>query len=432
MLKRKAYDKLKIWKDTHRNNCLMVIGARQVGKTYIIRKFAQENYEKIYEINFIAEETYKKIFDENLDVETILRKMSLSVPNFQIIPGKTLIFLDELQDCPNAITALKFLAQDNRFDCIASGSMLGMAYKRVTSFPVGYVDRLYMDSLDFEEFCWANGLSEEAISYLKEDFENKKSVSLVVHKRMMDLFKQYIVLGGMPDVINEFNLTQNFNLALTIQKRILNDYREDIVKYADASEKSKIRACFDSIPTQLSRKNKKFKYGIVEKNSNREKYYGALQWLFDAGIINFCYNLNNPELPLEGNKIADCFKVYMRDTGLLMAMLDDGANFDIMNGNLGIYKGAIYENIIADIFHKLGKKLYYFEKNSTLEIDFFLRYEGVATAIEVKSADNTKSKSLKSVMTKWNVEKGIKLSSKNIGINENGVISMPLYMSMFL
>lgn len=419
MLKRKAYDKLKFWKDTHRNNCLMVIGARQVGKTYIIRKFAQENYEKFYEINFIAEKNYKKIFDENLDVETILRKMSLSVPNFQIIPGKTLIFLDELQDCPNAITALKFLAQDNRFDCITAGSMQETAYKKVTSFPVGYVDRLYMDSLDFEEFCWANGLSEEAISYLKEDFENKKSVSEVIHKRMMDLFKQYIVLGGMPDVINEFNLTQNYNLALSVQKRILNDYRDDILKYADASEKSKIRACFDSIPTQLS------------KNSNSENY-DALQWLFDAGLINFCYNLDNPELPLEGNKIVDCFKVYMRDTGLLMAMLDDGANIDVMNDNLGIYKGAIYENVIADIFHKSGKKLYYFEKNSTLEIDFFLRYEGVATAIEVKSADNTKSKSLKSVMTKWNVEKGIKLSSKNIDINENGVISMPLYMSMFL
>ena len=419
MLKRKAYDKLKFWKDTHRNNCLMVIGARQVGKTYIIRKFAQENYEKFYEINVIAEKNYKKIFDENLDVETILRKMSLSVPNFQIIPGKTLIFLDELQDCPNAITALKFLAQDNRFDCITAGSMQETAYKKVTSFPVGYVDRLYMDSLDFEEFCWANGLSEEAISYLKEDFENKKSVSEVIHKRMMDLFKQYIVLGGMPDVINEFNLTQNYNLALSVQKRILNDYRDDILKYADASEKSKIRACFDSIPTQLS------------KNSNSENY-DALQWLFDAGLINFCYNLDNPELPLEGNKIVDCFKVYMRDTGLLMAMLDDGANIDVMNDNLGIYKGAIYENVIADIFHKSGKKLYYFEKNSTLEIDFFLRYEGVATAIEVKSADNTKSKSLKSVMTKWNVEKGIKLSSKNIDINENGVISMPLYMSMFL
>ena len=419
MLKRKAYDKLKFWKDTHRNNCLMVIGARQVGKTYIIRKFAQENYEKFYEINFIAEKNYKKIFDENLDVETILRKMSLSVPNFQIIPGKTLIFLDELQDCPNAITALKFLAQDNRFDCITAGSMQETAYKKVTSFPVGYVDRLYMDSLDFEEFLWANGLSEEAISYLKEDFENKKSVSEVIHKRMMDLFKQYIVLGGMPDVINEFNLTQNYNLALSVQKRILNDYRDDILKYADASEKSKIRACFDSIPTQLS------------KNSNSENY-DALQWLFDAGLINFCYNLDNPELPLEGNKIVDCFKVYMRDTGLLMAMLDDGANIDVMNDNLGIYKGAIYENVIADIFHKSGKKLYYFEKNSTLEIDFFLRYEGVATAIEVKSADNTKSKSLKSVMTKWNVEKGIKLSSKNIDINENGVISMPLYMSMFL
>ena len=432
MLKRKVYEKLQIWKNHHRNNCLMVIGARQVGKTFIIRKFAQENYEKFYEINFIANEEFKNLFDGSIDRETILRKMSLIVPNFEVVPKKTLIFLDEIQVCPNAITTLKFLAEDDRIDCIASGSMLGMAYRRTTSFPVGYVDRIYMDSLDFEEFCWANGVSKEAISYLKEDFEQRKNVDTVIHNRMLELFKSYIVLGGMPDVINEFIETKNYNLALMVQKRILNDYKDDIIKYADNSDKAKIRACFESIPAQLSQDNKKFKYGIVEKNSNREKYYGALEWLNDAGIINFCYNLRLPEPPFEGNKIFDCFKVYMRDTGLLMAMLDDGANLDIMSGNLGIYKGAIYENVIADIFHKQGKNLYYFEKNSTLEIDFFIRYNNIPTAIEVKSADNTKAKSLNSLMTKWNVKSAIKLSSKNIGVSENGVLSIPLYMVMFL
>ncbi len=432
VLKRKIYDKLISWKDNHRNNCLMVIGARQVGKTYIIREFGDKNYERFYELNFISNKEYQDIFSGDIDAGTILRKMSLVIPNFEIVPNKTLIFLDEIQDCPNAITALKFLAQDNNFDCIASGSMLGMAYKRVTSFPVGYVDRVYMDSLDFEEFCWANGCSCDAIKYLKEDFLSNKAVSDSVHKRMLELFKSYIVLGGMPDVINEFLETQNYNLAQNVQRRIISDYKDDIIKYADETDKVKIRACFDSIPFQLAKENKKFKYKVVEKNSNKKKYYGALQWLYDAGIINFCYNLTNPEFPFEGNKIDDCFKVYMRDTGLLVAMLDDGTNTDIMNGNLAIYKGAIYENVIADIFHKLGKKLYYFEKNSTLEIDFFIRFEDVATAVEVKSADNTKSKSLKSVMSNYNVAKGIKLSAKNSNQITENVISMPLYMCMFL
>lgn len=432
MLKRKAYNELVEWKNTHREECLLVIGARQIGKTYIIREFAKNNYTKYYELNFLTNPKFKSIFDGDLDSETIIRKISLMEKGFSIIPGETLIFFDEIQECPNAITALKFLASNQDFDCIASGSMLGIAYKRTTSFPVGYVGFLYMNSLDFEEFCWANGVTEENINYLKDSFLNKKTVDSLFHDKFMELFKQYIVIGGMPDVINEFLITNNYQKALSAQKKILNGYKNDMVKYADTEDKSKIRACFDSIPAQLARENKKFTYGLVEKGTNRDKYYGALEWLHDAGIINICYNLKNIDAPFEGNKNIDCFKVYMRDTGLLMAMMEDGAQLEIMEGNLGIYKGAIYENVIADILHKSGKKLYYFEYNSTLEIDFFIRFENEITAVEVKSADNTKSKSLNSVMTNWGVKKGIKLSSKNIGENKDGVLSIPLYMSMFL
>lgn len=410
----------------------MVIGVRQVGKTYIIKKFAEENYENFYELNFLENESFTNIFDKDLSSNNILTQISLYFSNFAINPGKTLIFLDEIQICPNAITALKFLAQDDRIDVIVSGSTLGMTYKKVKSFPVGYVDRIYMNSLDFEEFLWAMGINEDLIEYIKSFYDKKLSVPEAVHDKMMNLFKEFIILGGMPDVINEFLLSNNFNSAKNVQKRIIEDYKSDIVKYATDNDKPKIRACFDSIPAQLAKENKKFKYSLSDKNANKERYFGALEWLNDAGITNFCYNLNNLELLLEGNKDRDSFKVYMADTGLLMAMLEDGSQTEIMNGNLGIYKGAIYENIIADIFNKSGKKLYYFEKNSTLEIDFIIRYNNVITPVEVKSADNTKSKSLYSLINNYNVTSAIKLSSKNVGVSDNGIISLPLYMSMFL
>lgn len=432
MLKRKILKDLLYWKNNHRNNCLMVIGARQVGKTYIIKKFAEENYENFYELNFLENESFTNIFDKDLSSNNILTQISLYFSNFAINPGKTLIFLDEIQICPNAITALKFLAQDDRIDVIVSGSTLGMTYKKVKSFPVGYVDRIYMNSLDFEEFLWAMGINEDQIEYIKSFYDKKLSVPEAVHDKMMNLFKEFIILGGMPDVINEFLLSNNFNSAKNVQKRIIEDYKSDIVKYATDNDKPKIRACFDSIPAQLAKENKKFKYSLSDKNANKERYFGALEWLNDAGITNFCYNLNNLELLLEGNKDRDSFKVYMADTGLLMAMLEDGSQTEIMNGNLGIYKGAIYENIIADIFNKSGKKLYYFEKNSTLEIDFIIRYNNVITPVEVKSADNTKSKSLYSLINNYNVTSAIKLSSKNVGVSDNGIISLPLYMSMFL
>ncbi len=432
MLKRKMTKQLIEWKNNHKNNCLLVIGARQVGKTFIIKEFAKENYESIIYMNFIENEDYKNIFKSNLDVESIIKQITLRIPNVTIVPHKTILVLDEIQACENAITALKFLAQDSRFDCIASGSLLGIAYKRVSSFPVGYVERLEMNSLDFEEFCWANGMDEDAISYLKEFYDKKETVPDSIHKRMMDLFKEYIVVGGMPRIVDEFVTTHNFGSVLKLQKNIIEDYNDDIVKYADETDKAKIRDCFHSIPKHLARENKKFRYSLVDKNGTSKKYFGALEWLYDAGIINFCHNLSALEAPLEGYAKDDVFKVYMKDTGLLMAMLEEGSQIEIIDGNLGIYKGAIYENIIADILNKLGKKLYYFEHNSTLEVDFVIRYYNKVTAIEVKSADNTKSKSLNSLMQNWGLEQGIRLSSKNIGSTQDKIICLPLYMSMFL
>ncbi|MDR0490778.1 MAG: AAA family ATPase [Oscillospiraceae bacterium] len=431
MLKRKIYDELLRWKARDDKQCLVVRGARQVGKTFIIELFARENYKHTTTINFVQNPAYKAIFGGDLDTETLVKQISLRVTGAELVPGETLLFLDEIQDCPPARTALKFLTQDGRFDVIASGSLLGINYKEVPSYPVGYVEHLEMHSLDFEEFLWANGVMPASVADIREYFEKKKTVPTAMHERMMELFKEYIVIGGMPRAVDEFVTTHNFANVLKVQRGILADYEDDIAKYAKYSEKAKARACFLSIPKHLSKDYKKFQYSIVERGGTARKFGGSLMWLYDAGVINFCYNLSNPQLPLEGNAKSDAFKVYMCDTGLLMAMLEDGSQEDVIDGNLGIYKGAIYENIIADIFGKSGKKLYYFEQNGKLEIDFFIRRNKMATAVEVKSADNTKAKSMEAVFEKYKVQHGIKLSTKNVGGTE-AFDSFPLYMAMFL
>ena len=430
-MRRRIEKQLLDWKENHDKKCLLVKGARQVGKTYIIDKFARENYKYYTYINFDENQAYKTIFDGDLDVENLIKQISLRVPGAELEPEETIIFLDEIQNCPRARTALKFLAIDGRFDVVASGSMLGIHYKEVPSYPVGYVDYLDMYSMDFEEFLWANGVKGASICDIRQYFEKREPVPEAMHDKMMELFREYIVVGGMPRVVLEFVNTHNFAKVLKLQKGIISDYTDDIAKYAEGSEKTKARACFLSIPKHLSKDYKKFRYSLVEPKATYRKYGGSLMWLYDAGIINFCYNLTEPALPLEDNSRSDIFKVYMRDTGLLVAMLEEGSAEDIIDGNLGIYKGAIYENIIADIFAKSGKKLYYYEKDSKIEMDFFIRYQKTATAVEVKSAEKAASKSMTSIIQNYGVKHGIKLSAKNVSGNDT-VESLPLYMAMFL
>ncbi|MCL2185664.1 MAG: AAA family ATPase [Treponema sp.] len=437
MLQRKVTNLLIEWKNKPKKTSLLVKGARQIGKTFSIRQFAEEQYNPtgltpncVY-INFDENPAYKAIFNGDLDMNTLIRQITLRVPKAEMIPGKTLLFLDEIQNCPQAQTALKFITQDGRFDCIATGSLLGINNKEIPSYPVGYVEHLDMYSLDFEEFLWAKDISAQSILDIKSYFDKKEKVPPAMHERMMELFKEYIVVGGMPRVVQAFVDTNNFNSVLKLQRDIVSDYASDIAKYAEGSEKVKARACFYSIPKQLSKDYKKFQYSYVEKKGTARKFAGSLEWLYEAGIINYCYNLRAPQLPLEGNAMNDTFKVYMCDTGLLVSMLEDGSQADIIDGNLGIYKGAIYENIIADIFSKLGKKLYYFEFRGQIEVDFFIRRDKQAQAIEVKSSANTKSKSLNNIINNYGVKRGIKLSTNNLSVSEN-VDMLPLYMAMFL
>lgn len=431
MLKRKIANELISWKNRADSMCLVLQGARQVGKTFAVNEFARENYRNYVSINFEENPLYREIFNGSLEVDTIIEQMSLFIPNAQFVPGETLIFLDEIQSCPNARTALKFFSIDRRFDVIASGSLLGIAYAEVSSFPVGYVDHLTLHSLDFEEFLWAMGVQPATIATLRGYFERRERIPPAMHERMMELFRQYVVIGGMPRAVQTFVDTHNYSEVLRIQRGIIADYKDDIAKYARGPEKAKARACFESIPKQLSRDYKKFSYAVVEKKSGARKYAGSLQWLYDAGIINFCYNLERPELPLEGNSRPDAFKVYMRDTGLLVSMLEDGSQRDVIMGNMGIYKGALYENIVADIFAKNGRPLYYFESNSKIEVDFIIRYEDMATAVEVKSAANRKAKSIKSLVENYGVQHGFKLAPANMG-DPGKVETIPIYMTMFI
>ena len=431
MLKRKLEKHLFEWKHNDDKMPLVVKGARQVGKTFSIDKFCKENYKYYYYVDFNEMPNFKNVFNGNLDRTTIVKNLTLEIPNLMLVPGETVIFFDEIQNCPNARTALKFLAKDERFDIIVSGSLLGINYKEVTSFPVGYTDQLEMHSIDFEEFCWANGLSDDGISIIREHFDSKTPVPATGHNRMLSLLKEYIVVGGMPRVVYDFVNNHNFGSVLKIQRAIIEDYKDDIAKYADGNYKAKARNCFLSIPKQLAKDYKKFQYSVVEKGGTSRKFGGALMWLYDAGIINFCYNLSAPELPLEGNSKNSEFKVYMKDTGLLVAMLEDGSQANIIKGNLGIYKGAIYENIVADIFTKQSRKLYYFEKPSRLEVDFIIRQEDKAVGVEVKSGDNTRAKSINSLVGFWGVDKGIKLTTGNLNI-VGKIETLPLYMAMFL
>ncbi len=436
MLKRKIEQELITWKNTPNHTPLIIKGCRQCGKTFSVRDFAKKYYQHEVYLNFYMNPTYASIFNGSLEVDHLIMMMSaLLGPDAIFEPGKTILILDEIQECPDARTALKFFREDGRFDVIGTGSLLGVkGYgKQPKSIPVGSETVLEMHPLDFEEFLWANGISSSVIDFLRNCFEKEMPVPEALHQKMRDLILQYTVVGGMPEAVNTFINTKQMNQVLSIQRNIVSSYEEDMVKYASNHDKTIIKECFESIPKQLSKENKKFQYSAVQKGGRASKFQGSLQWIEDAGIIVRCYNLEMPELPLDGNAIQDVFKVYMQDTGLFISMLEDGTQFDVLQGNLYGYKGAIFENLMADIFTKMGRKLYYFHKDSGLEVDFVIRHKGEATLVEVKAntGDTKSTKTILSHPEKYHVGKAIKLSDYNVGRNEK-ILTLPLYMGFLL
>ena len=443
MLKRKIETYLAGWKSTKNRKPLVIKGIRQCGKTFIVRKFANENYESVIYINFVLEPDKKSAFIGNIDVDTITLNLSALIPDSRFIEGKTCIILDEIQECKEARTSLKSFHIDGRFDVITTGSLLGVkgygnkkkkdSEEGQDSVPVGYETIIDMYPLDFEEFLWANGIGDAVVDSVKSCFKNEKPVPEGIHKAMMELLYRYVIVGGLPEAVNCFLETKNIGLIYKVQRNLITEYEEDMVKYADDADKPRIRECFESIPRQLAKENKKFQYSVIRKGGRASQYIGSIQWLEDAGIARRCYNLQATELPLEGNSIQDCFKVYTTDIGILMAMLDYGAQADILKGNLYGYKGAIFENLMADFLCKSGQRLYYFHKDSGLELDFLVRFRNECVILEVK-ARGGKAKSMATILKNkgtYHVNNAIKLGRYNVG-REGAILTIPLYMGFLI
>ena len=375
LLRRKIDKYLIEWKNSPDKKPLIVKGARQIGKTESIRNFARNNYKNVIEINFILQKQFKDIFDDGFEVDTIIKNISLRNPNLEFIPGDTLIFFDELQDCINCATSLKSFREDGRYDVICSGSLMGINYNEIESNSVGNKEDYEMYSMDFEEFLWAKGYKEEQIENLYEHMKNVIPFSETELSVMFDNFKEYMIIGGMPAIVNSFVKNNNYSGTLKMQKQIIQDYEEDITKYAGGLDQGKILNVYRKIPVFLGNENKKFQISKVENGARNRKYIGTIDWLNNAGIINVCYCLEQPELPLGGNYNPDNYRIYFKDTGLLIGSLDEEAQDDLRyNKNFNTYKGAIYENIVGDMLVKQGYKLYFYKnEKGTIEMDFFVR-----------------------------------------------------------
>lgn len=412
MLKRKISEYLVSWFQSTQRKPLLIEGARQVGKTFIIKEFIRQHYspDTAVIINLELQTDIASIFDGPIDIESIITQLRLRYPHLKWNNRRVVLFFDEIQSQPKAITALKAFTEDGRFDVIASGSLLGISYRLVSSFPVGYVDRVTLHSLDFEEFLWALKVDPIVLTSLRKIVFSGGMIPPLMHHQMMRYFIDYIVVGGMPEVVQNFVDSSDYRKILEQQQQILLDYRTDIAKYADGSEKLRVRQCFDSIPQQLAKEYKKFQYSTIEKRASKKKYGNAVEWLVDAGIVNQCFNLTAPQIPLSAFRREDSFKIYMHDTGLLIAMLGEPTQKLILSGELGLYKGAIYENIYAQMVASKNAPLHYFERNSTLEVDFIATLGVKVVGIEVK-ATSGRSKSLQSLLSNYGVTQGIRCTA---------------------
>ena len=434
-LKRKIDYYLTSWKNNPNKKPLIVKGARQIGKTESIRNFAKNNYKSIVEINFALQKQYKNIFDDGFEVNSIIKNISLIDPNLEFIDGKTLIFFDELQDCINCATSLKSFNEDGRYDVICSGSLMGINYNEIESNSVGNKEDYEMYSMDFEEFLWAKGYKEEQIEELYNNMKTLKPFSDIELKVMFDNFREYMIIGGMPAIVNLFVNNDNYSGTLKMQKQILQDYEEDITKYAGGLDKTKILNCYKKVPVFLGNENKKFQISKITNGARSRDYVGVIDWLADAGIINVCYCMEQPELPLGGNYNPDNYRIYFRDTGLLIGSLDEEAQEDLRdNKNFNTYKGAIYENIIGDMLVKQGYKLYFYKNlKGTIEMDFFIRDKNSLIPVEVKANDGA-TISLNNLIdsTKFkDIKYGIKLGYKNIGFNGK-FYTFPYFLTFLL
>ncbi len=423
------------WKKNTERKPLIVKGARQIGKTRSIEWFAYGNYKSVVEINFVEQPKYKSIFDDGFEVDRILKNISLLNPSFTFIPNATLFFFDELQECPNCATALKFFCLDGRYDVICSGSFMGINYREIESNSVGHKEDYEMYSMDFEEFLWAKGYSDDFVEELFWHLCETKPLSQLQMDVLLALFRDYVTLGGMPEVVSTYIRNKNFSGTLAMQRQLLADYEEDITKYATGLDKAKVKSIYNHISTFLAKENKRFQITKIATNARNRDYTGCVEWLADAGVVNVCYCLNHPELPLKGNYTPTLYKLYFKDTGLLIASLDEEAQEDLRtNKNLGTYKGAIYENIVGDMLVKQGYSLFYYNSDKpSLEMDFFVRDADSLIPVEVKAKDGATA-SLNNLLREDkypDVRYGVKFGNKNIGFNGK-FYTFPYFLAFLL
>lgn len=432
MLKRKILNELAKWKEETTNKALLIKGARQVGKTTVVRQFAKANYKNFIEINFEQTPMAKQAFDGNLDARTVL--VNLSAMGFgPFEPGRTLIFLDEIQSCPKARTAIKFLVEDGRYDYIESGSLLGINYKDVPSYPVGFEHELDMYPLDFEEFLWACNISEDVVDILRGCYESMRPAPDFLHRQIMDRYRQYLIVGGMPEVVVTFLENEDFNKTVTNQKDILTGYRNDISKYA-GNDKVQVKAVFDAIPGQLSKQDKRFVLASIEKNASHRKYGSPTLWLVDAGMAYYSFNVGAFELPFPCHENLRLYKLFFVDSGLMCAMLLDNIQAKVLTGEIFVNEGALAENYVAGELVKHGVSLNYYDRKSKHELDFVFPEGGKISILEVKSGkDYKKHSSLNMAQNLFadKIKRQIVLSDNNVEF-DSGVIYLPFYMSMFI
>lgn len=431
MLERKILEKMLQWKNSRgKKTCLLIRGVRQCGKTYIVREFGQRYYKNTVEINFMKQEKMSRAFGGDLDVNTLVSSISLLMDGARFVPGETLLFLDEIQDCPRARASLKFWAEDGRFDVIATGSLLGIQFKEEASIPVGYETPLEMFPLGFEEFLWAVGVDKSIIDGLRGYIDGDTIIPDAIHYILMQKLQEYMAVGGMPDAVNEFLESGDLESVHRIHERILYDYQDDIAKYASAADRIKARSCFLSIPRQLTKENHKFQYSVVEKNGTARKFGSSLDWLAQAGMVRTSYNISYFGFPLRSYAMDDNFRIYLCDIGLFNAMYGYEMKRAILSYKLeGPSKGGIYEGLIADILYKRGIPLYFYKRDdSTLEIDFVIERDAEAVPLEVKASKGP-SKSLNEILKLDRVGKGYKLTEQNAGC-VGKKITLPLYMAM--
>lgn len=434
MLRRKAREELAEWRHSPDGRALLVTGARQVGKTFLIREFLEEEYENVVEFDLVEQDDVCQAFDAARNANDLFMAIS-AYAGQSLVPGKTVIFIDEVQRCKEAVTAIKYLLRRDEFDYVLSGSLLGVELRDVRSLPVGYLRIVDMFPLDFEEFCWANGVGDDVISELGRCYEAQEPVFDPVHERLLTLFHHYLMVGGMPAAVRKFVASKDLGAVSAVQGDILRLYRGDISQYAPDTDKLLIREVFDQIPSQLDSQSKRFTFSSVAPKGTYERYGSKVLWLVDAGIVLPVISVSEPRHPLKLSERRSYFKLFMDDVGLLCQACGMDVVKGILSDRLGVNYGSIFENAVAQELRAHGHDLHYFRSKALGEVDFVCeRGGGAVLPIEVKSGKDYKRHSaLNKVMNSQNyeIDKAIVLCEDNVSV-AGGVLYAPVYMCMFI